>query len=136
MTKTKNRKKAVGIGIKPLGAGIALGVIVITLMLFLGSLLISGEKVPESFSEVIIPIAALFGGVFGGLLAGKQNRGNYVLTGLIVGLMLFGVRMILVLFNDNALMLNSTAVNVLIFLLLGSFFGGLMAGKKRKRHKK
>ena len=54
MTKTENRKKAVGIGIKPLGAGIALGVIVITLMLFLGSLLISGEKVPESFSEVII----------------------------------------------------------------------------------
>ena len=136
MTKNENRKKMTGIGIKPVGAGVALGAITITLILFIGALLISGEKVPVSFESAIIALAALTGSLIGGLFAGKRNKGSFVLTGLTVGLVLFCIRMIVSAFSSDGQFFDSTAVNVLIFLLAGGFFGGLMAGKKRRRHKK
>lgn len=136
MTKIENRKKLSGINLKPIGAGLALAVIIITVILFIGAILISGEKVPEKFGGTIICIAAFLGAMCGGVLSGKKNKGSFVLTGLTVGIILFCIRMITSAFNTDSQFFDSSAIKILIFLLAGGFFGGLMAGRKRKRRKK
>ncbi len=136
MTKTENRKKTTAIGMKPVGAGTFLGVIVAALVLFVGAVLISGEKVPESFRGVIVPVSALLGAFIGGLFAAKKNKGSFVFTGMIVGSVLFCIRMIASAFSADGSFFDISTVSMLIFLLAGGFFGGLMAGKKRHKRKK
>ena len=136
MTKTENRKKVTGVSVKYVGAGTALGALIVALVLFVGAVLISGEKAPESFSGIIIPVSALLGAFIGGLFAAKRNKGSFVFTGMIVGLVLFSVRMIAAAFSSDDSFFDASTVSMLIFLLTGGFFGGLMAGKKRHKRKK
>lgn len=136
MTKIENRGKAAGISLRAVVTGAISGILITVLLLLVGAALIAGEKAPESISGLIASAAILSGSFIGGLFAGRCNRGAYALSGLAVGIVLFCIRMIVAAFCDNGSLFGGKVVSLLLFMLGGGFFGGLMAGKKRHGRKK
>ncbi len=133
---TKTDSKRIGVKLKPIAAGVFLGIAFIMLILLFGALLISGEKVTESFGSTLICIAAFLGTACGGLLAARKNKSMFLVTGIIVGLVMCFLRMILSAFSSDGMIFDMTSLKIIIFLILGGIFGGLMAGKKRHKRKK
>lgn len=136
MIKTENRNKNLAVKLKPLCIGIALGLLLSMLVLFIGAFLIAGEKLSESFGRTVVYAAALSGAFTGGLFVGKQNKGTYALNGLLTGAGLFCIRLIAAAFCNNGRIVDGRTAWMLCFLLTGGVFGGLMAGKKRIRRRK
>lgn len=137
MTKTDDRKKTSGgIPLKTIGIGTAIAIVVTLAILLLGAMLISSEKVPETICMPLILFAAFAGAFCGGLFAAKKNQRAFVPCGLIVGAVLFLIRMAAAAFGSPGQILDSSAFWMLAAFLFGGVLGGLLAGKKRRRRKK
>lgn len=136
MAKTEERKNGFGPWSGRVIWGVIPAVIVTGLVLYAAAWLISREKLPESMGDMSVYCAAFVGPIFGGLTAARRNRRSFVITGTAVGLVLFILRTILASLTGGGEIFGGFALKILAALLLGGFFGGLLAGKRRKVKRK
>lgn len=133
---TKANNKRIGLRLKPIISGIVLGIIVIFLVLLLGALLISGEKLTVTFRSTLICIAGFLGPAVGGFLTAKKIGSAYAVNGIIVAVSIIVIKIAASVFSTDGELFDADSLKLAVFVLLGGIFGGLMAGKRKHKRKK
>lgn len=108
-----------------------IGILIGIVLLFLFSLLVAKEILPESMMKILPAVAALIGAFISGLSAARA-MGKALLTGLIQAVVNFAL-----LYLTGLLVfmrIKPETVNLYVFLacLAGAVLGGLFAAGKKK----
>ena len=135
MSKNDERRSA-GISVRSVCIGLIWAAAVAAALLLLGAVLISKEKLGENMGGAVICAASFAGTLAGGIAAGRNSGRAFLLSGITVGLLAFGLRSAAALLGGKAGAFGGFAMPILASMVSGGIFGGLMAGRRRKKRKK
>ena len=115
------------------GLGAVLGYFFGMVILFIVSLLISKEMLPESQMEILVLAASLLGGCFGGFIGARRYGARFLPVGLLTGGIMVVIRVLCSCANPNGEPFGALALKIYSFMLLGSMLGGVLSKRKKKR---
>jgi putative membrane protein (TIGR04086 family) len=134
MTKSDERNNQSNTGTVLFGAAMAL--VPFFVLLLASSFMVKRELLPEDSGTIIICVAAFIGALIGGAVAAKRIGRRYAYYGAAVGLTLFAARAFLAAIFSHGNFWGGTALPMLLCLVAGGFFGGLLSSRKPKRKRK
>ena len=120
--------------IKPLGIGVAVGLLLTALCMVLFAAILAAYDVSDFLVTVFSLTALVLGAIAAGFTASKLYGKNGLLIGMVVGVVLFA----LILLVSLAINPQSVTIQTLIKLVVTVLCAGLggILGDKKKRRKK